>query len=182
MPGALPRRYNACMAVPFRRKRIRLCSENYLGEKSYFLTVRTDRRRRRFVDTRASQWIIERLRRIAAQHAFTVNAYCVMPDHVHILARGTTEGSDLLEFVSEFKRRTGEAWLRRFGTRLWQGRYYDHILRPRENASAVCWYIWLNPVRRGICSDPREYPFSGSFTGLWPPKETRAVRWVPPWK
>jgi len=179
---ALQSRYNGRMTAPFRRKRIRLVSENYLGKKSYFVTMCVDRRRRDFEDTRAARWIIERLRRIVAQHAFTVDAYCVMPDHVHVLARGTRDGSDLLELVSDFKRRAAETWLARFGTRLWQGRYYDHILRPRENAIAVCWYIWLNPVRKGICADPREYPFCGSFTGLWPPKETPALRWDPPWK
>ena len=32
--------------------------------------------------------------------------YCFMPDHLHILAEGRDQGSDLKKFISVFKQRT----------------------------------------------------------------------------
>src|SRR6266704_5083306 len=31
----------------------------------------------------------------------------------------------------------------------------------------VAWYIWMNPVRKGLCAHAQDYPFSGSFTMDW---------------
>jgi hypothetical protein len=66
---------------------------------------------------------------------------------------------------------------------VWQHRPYDHILRPDESREAVAYYIWMNPVRKGLCTRPEEWPFSGSLTVDWkrlltPPENL----WVPPWK
>src|ERR1700676_792204 len=41
----------------------------------------------------------------------------------------------------------------------------------RRICDSIAWYIWLNPVRKGIVSDAREHPFSGSFTVGWPMSE-----------
>jgi REP element-mobilizing transposase RayT len=74
-----------------------------------------------------------------------------MPDHVHALVAGTSSTSDLLELVKDFKQRAGYKFQRTTGQKLWQFNYYDHILRRTDRAEAVAWYIWLNPVRKGIC-------------------------------
>jgi hypothetical protein len=60
-------------------------------------------------------------------------------------------------------------------------RYYDHILRPNEVIEDVACYIWWNPVRKGLCEDPRLYPLSGSQTIDWMKKSPR-TNWTPPWK
>jgi REP element-mobilizing transposase RayT len=127
-------------------------------------------------------WLLRRLRHLATAHGVAVEAYCAMPDHLHLLARGTHTACDMIAFVSEFKRVTAEAWLRRFGGRLWQRHYYDHIIRSGENPDAVCWYIWLNPVRKNLCADPMACPHIGSFTGRWPPRNNQFLNWFPPWK
>ena len=48
----------------------------------------------------------------------------------------------------------------------------------------MAWYIWLNPVRKGYCKQPQEYPYSGSFTeagkslfAAWP-----RGNWSPAWR
>jgi len=42
----------------------------------------------------------------------------------------------------------------------------------------------LNPVRKGLCSTPGDYPFLGSFTELGARllKGSAAAEWTPPWK
>jgi len=106
-----------------------------------------------------------------------------MPDHLHVLAEALTATAELVKFVSGFKQETGFAYQKRANRRLWQPRYYDRILREAEESEGVAWYIWLNPVRQGICVAPQEYALSGSFTILdWRERCAPAESWLPPWK
>jgi putative transposase len=109
-----------------------------------------------------------------------VDAYCVMPDHLHFLTLGRSPTSDLLNFAKNFKQKTAYAYLQIPQARLWQKNYYDHILRSNEESKQVAAYIWMNPVRAGICKNFQGYPFSGSFARPWKNSETVAV-WSPPW-
>jgi hypothetical protein len=65
---------------------------------------------------------------------------------------------------------------------LWQKKFYDHILRETDNFYAVAGYIWMNPVRAGLCNAPQEYPYSGSFVADWKKGFLPAAQWVPCWK
>lgn len=168
----------------FRRKSIRLGAESYLGYGTYFLTMCFEGRESFGADKQTAQWLIEVLREQAAKESFLVHAYCVMPDHMHVLAEGADERCDLRAFVSSFKQQTGYVFQKGKGKRLWQSKYYDHILRKGGDAEGVAWYIWENPVRKGICGVAGEYPYLGAMTreGQKMLGRIAAVKWVPPWK
>ena len=170
--------------TPFRRKNIRLPAENYLGRRMYFLTLCFESRKPFGKNPRIASWLIERLRAHAAGYGFFVHAYCVMPDHMHAFVCAASEASDLMAFVEEYKQQTSFAFARRTRRKLWQFKYYDRILRDSDSAEAVAWYVWLNPVRKGLCRTPLEYLFVGSFTevGARILKGTEAPAWKPPWK
>jgi hypothetical protein len=59
----------------------------------------------------------------------------------------------------------------------------DEPLRS-DAIDRVAWYIWMNPVRAGLCGSPGDYPFLGSFTemGARLLKGLPASEWVPPWE
>jgi len=168
----------------FKRKNIRLPTSRYLGRGLYFLTLCFASRRPFGVNPRLVAWIIARLRERAETCEFLVHAHCVMPDHIHLLAAAANDESNLVKFVESFKQETGVEFARRTHRRLWQSKYYDRILRACDSADSVAWYIWLNPVRQGLCHRPMEYPFLGSFTELGTKllKNAAAPDWVPPWK
>jgi REP-associated tyrosine transposase len=173
------------MAVNFRRKDIRLAADAYKGRRLYFLTLCFHKRKPFASNPRTARWLIGKLREHAPKTGFAVHAYCVMPDHVHILALGMGEASDLRVFVGEFKQRTGFVFTSKTSRELWQLKYYDHIVRTEDAARSVAAYIWMNPVRKGLCAKPQDYAFSGSFTELG----TQMLRasggpepWTPPWK
>ena len=172
----------AAKATQFRRKNIRLASQDYIGRRWYFVTACCDERRRLFARSAVAQWIVTKLRDAAAEHSFRVHAYCVMPDHLHLLVEGHRDTSNLLDFVGSFKHSTAQTWRRRFRSRLWQQKFYDHILRSKDSPDSVAWYIWMNPVRRGLCAHPEEHPHSGSFTLDWKRKRPSGDVWTPPWK
>ena len=171
------------MAITFRRKNIRLPRSSYIGPQWYFLTTCTLDRSPRFQDGKLVAEALGFLVEEARTHGFDIPAYCFMPDHLHLLTNGTHPAADCLKFVKTFKQRSSFAFKQRSQKRLWQDRPYDHILRPDESWEAVAFYIWMNPVRKGLCERPEDWPFSGSLTVDWkrfltPPEKL----WVPQWK
>jgi putative transposase len=168
----------------FKHKNIRLSPGRYRGRAMYFVTLCFDNRRRFGANSRLASWLIASLRKHASLCAFFIHAYCVMPDHMHLLAVGASDESNLIKFVESFKQETAFDFGRRTHRRLWQFKYYDRVLRQSDGADRVAWYIWLNPVRKGLCHTPFEYPFLGSFTVLGAQllKGTAARQWTPPWK
>ena len=85
-----------------------------------------------------------------------------MPDHLHVLAYGSSLTADLPTFINHFKKVTGFTYKQRTGRRLWQPGYYDRILRDDEGTESVARYIFENPIRAGITKTIGEYRFAGS--------------------
>ncbi|MGH9736466.1 MAG: REP-associated tyrosine transposase [Candidatus Acidiferrales bacterium] len=168
----------------FKRKNIRLPADRYRGRGLFFITLCFHHRRRFGQNPRIATRLIARLREWSRLCDFLVHAYCVMPDHIHFLTAGTKDTSNLTKFVEGFKQETAIDFARRARSELWQFKYYDHVLRLTDSADGVAWYIWLNPVRKGLCHKPAEYPFAGSFSTVGERMLGSATTtdWVPPWK
>ena len=135
---------------------------DYVGCQRYFLTFCTIQRQTTFLDTSIGSAVVVIFRQDARQRQFAILAYCVMPDHAHLLVEGTAPTSDLRRFVKRAKQRTGQMHRRLAGRPLWQEGYYDRVLRADEQSIAVARYIIANPVRAGLVSSPEEYPLLGS--------------------
>ena len=92
-----------------------------------------------------------------------VYAYCIMPDHVHLLI-SASEKKDIIGFVREIKSSaTRMAWKYNHRGSIWQTSFYDHFLRKDEDLRQVVNYIIQNPVRKGIVTEWKSYPFCGSL-------------------
>jgi putative transposase len=167
--------------MTFHHKSIRLAHENYVGKGWFFVTMCCLKRRKVFGKARVCDWFLGILRRDAATHLFAVHAYCLMPDHVHLLLEGLQPNSDLLQFVGAIKTKSTRPFEKKTGSPLWQKKFYDHILRQNDSPDGAAWYIWMNPVRAGLCRRPEEYPFVGSFTGSWAKTRKPFVEWLPSW-
>lgn len=142
----------------------RLRSFDYIGLHRYFLTICTYNRTRVFVEDRSVALVTAQLTRTAAAQRFSLIAYCLMPDHIHLLAAGTHEGSDFKQFTRIFKQQSAFHWKRSTGRILWQRSYFDRVLRRDEDTMAVARYIIENPVRAGLVARPGEYSYAGSMT------------------
>lgn len=146
----------------------RLKDFDYLGGYRYFVTVCTDNRKSIFGnDNMLVKEMVEMLAESGGKHGFTIWAYCFMPDHLHFLAEGRYEHSDLKKFIRDYKQRTGYRFLRQKttgdGNKLWQPGYYEHVLRETEDTEDVLRYILNNPVRKGLVAHYLEYGYSGSL-------------------
>ena len=137
---------------------------DYLGLHQYFLTFCTHERRKRFTNDEHVAVARTQISRAALEHRFAVNAYCYMPDHVHLLVEGRADDSDCLAFISKAKPFSGFHYKAAFGDRLWQRYGFEHTLRNDEAALGVARYIVENPVRAGLVDQPGGYRYSGSDT------------------
>ena len=142
-------------------QRHRLPRQEYLGKRRYFLTFCTKHRRPLFIDTALVAVVECELLRTAERLDFAVSAYCFMPDHVHLLAIGTTDISNLLLFARVAKQKSGFA-ARQIGLALWQPSWFDRILREDDDDMATIAYIVNNPVRAGLVASVAEWHAWGS--------------------
>jgi REP element-mobilizing transposase RayT len=146
------------------RKRIRLPGKAYadLG-RVFSITIGTSPRRAIFRDLEFGLECVNLLRELRDNAGLRVYAYCLMPDHVHLLIAVPANGS-LSAVVGSWKSRCYQV-RRKSGDhrRFWQRSFFDHGLRDNQDIVDVAMYVVGNPVRAGIAKDFREYPLSGSF-------------------
>lgn len=78
--------------------------------------------------------------------------------------RITCRMRDLSMFMKDLKQRFSQWYNRRHGRRgtLWEERYRALLVEGTDHALlTIASYIDLNPVRAGICDDPKDYRFCG---------------------
>jgi REP element-mobilizing transposase RayT len=82
-----------------------------------------------------------------------VRLVVLMPDHVHMLMSFSREVS-MAKSVSSWKRFVA----RDLGVE-WQDGFFDHRIRDVASLQEKESYIAMNPVRKGLCSTPEDWPY-----------------------
>ncbi|MCK5655461.1 MAG: transposase [Candidatus Aureabacteria bacterium] len=97
-------------------------------------------------------------------HRFKVDilAYCLMPNHIHLIATPHKDGS-LAQAIGETHRNYTRFINFRENWRgyLWQGRFLSYVLDERYLLTATR-YILLNPVKAKIVKKPWDYKWSST--------------------
>jgi len=107
------------------------------------------------------------LNHVLHDHMRKMDLVCavVMPDHVHMLYYPWEDEAGnrytKTEIVGDVKRASAHSVNRLLGRRgaLWQDESFDHVLRNQESAEEKAHYIIDNPVRKGLCQEPDDYPY-----------------------
>lgn len=100
--------------------------------------------------------------------SYSLHAWVVMPNHVHLLVTPHTDVSKFLRKLKGASARQANQWLGRTGT-FWQDESYDHLVRNPSEFDRIENYIVENPVRAGLVHFAEEYPWSSaSKSGLKP--------------
>ena len=160
----------------------RVKSFSYCGLHRYLITLSTSYRARHFANAGHARALSSQIPPFFAARSFEVLAYCLMPDHLHLVLEGTSDAADLREAVRAWKQRTGYDWKQRTGARLWQPGYHDRVLREGDDARLVVRYVLHNPVRAGLVRTANEYPWSGSLRYTLAELQEYAGSWTPEWK
>ncbi|MBI2482715.1 transposase [Candidatus Uhrbacteria bacterium] len=151
-----------------RRKHIRLSPDRYADPASVVSVIVAVRDRNPIFGNAAFSCACHRaLCGYFEQRHITVFAWVLMPDHAHFCLSPHVDHS-VMQVISDIKQSTTRiAWSHGIQGQIWQRSFYDHFLRLDEDIEAVCRYIWMNPVRKGICAAPELYPYSGSTVFDW---------------
>ena len=143
---------------------------SYLGRSCYSITTCTAQRRQVFRDPSLVELVLSYLRETATRERFAVLAYCFMPDHLHVVVVGLTASADLRRFMTLVKQRAGFVVAKRYGIKLWQEGYHDHVLRRDRSLARLVQYVLENPIRAGLAETVESYPFSG-----WDPEKIASI-------
>jgi len=128
----------------------------------HHVVQRGNRRQKTFFSDEDYEEYINLLCRHAKKFNTAILEYCLMPNHVHLIAvpekkdsLAKTVGLTHLKYTRMINFR--EKW-RGY---LWQGRFSSYVLDERYLLAAVK-YILLNPVRAKIVKDPWDYKWSSA--------------------
>jgi len=92
---------------------------------------------------------------------FSLLAYCVMPDHYHLLLRMISDYS-LAKFMNNIEGSYSHYYnlLNMRKGPLWQSRFRASIIEDNETLLHVHRYIHLNPTTAGLVDKPIKWPWS----------------------
>lgn len=140
---------------------------------SYFFTVVTQERRPIFDSAETVALFEAGLKHVKARHPFEIDAFVILPDHLHTiwtLPEGDADFSTRWRLIKEaFTKpfvRSREPMQRNASRRakneqsIWQRRFWEHVIRDEADYAAHVDYIHYNPVRHGFAKAARDWPYS----------------------
>lgn len=114
-----------------------------------------------FADDADRRFLLALLEEGAHKFEVAVHAYVLMDNHFHLLLTpGTQEG------LPQMMQAVGRRYVRYFNDRhqrsgtLWEGRYKSTLIQSERYLLACMAYIDLNPVRAGMVTQARDFPWS----------------------
>ena len=128
----------------------------------HHVTQRGNRREPVFFEPGDRAWYLHLLAHYADLHGLEIWAYCLMTNHVHLVAVPSTEAS-LGQSLRDAHGAYSSYLNRRINVtgHLWQGRFYSTVLEGPHMWSAVR-YVERNPVRAAIVQRAEEYAWSSA--------------------
>ncbi len=140
---------------------------------TYFFTLVTYRRRQILTDDSCRQWLREAIELTRRTRPFVIDAWVLLPDHLHCLwtlPEGNADYTTRWRVIkTEFSKRATSyhkpEWLthskkKRRESTLWQRRFWEHTIRDEHDYANHVDYIHYNPVKHGWVKHPRYWPFS----------------------
>jgi putative DNA methylase len=98
---------------------------------------------------------------------YTLHAFVVMPNHVHILLTAAVPLPRLTKSLKGITARRANAMLALSGKPFWQEESYDHVVRNEHEFQKIRRYIEENPVRAGLVKRASDYRWSSADWATW---------------
>ena len=92
---------------------------------------------------------------------FNIIAWAVLPDHFHLIV--DPKKNDLSSLMKRIKLSFSWYYRKRVGLvkgRVWQNKFWDHIIRNQEDLNKHIDYIDINPVKHGFIANAVEWKYS----------------------
>ncbi len=124
-----------------------------------FITIVTYNRNRIIIEN------IELLRNailsIQDKSQFEIIAYVYLDNHIHLLI--DSKENDIVKIIQSIKMSFGTQYRiknKMNSGRVWQNRYWDHIIRDQNDMNNHIDYVHYNPVKHGLVKKPFDWKFS----------------------
>jgi len=134
----------------------------------HHVTQRGNRREDVFFTDEDRQIYLRWLREYAEKHHVDILAYCLMTNHIHLIAVPSSE-EGLQQLLKPLHMRYAQRLNRAQGWKghVWQGRYFSSALDEHYLWAALR-YVERNPVRARLVRKAENYPWSsaGGHCGL----------------
>jgi putative transposase len=113
----------------------------------------------RLRDERLAQVVADALRKFDGTH-YRLLAWTIMPNHVHVLFE--VSEMPMKKILQQWKGATARAANLLLGlqTSFWQSDYWDTYMRDPDNQERTIRYIRNNPVKAGLASDWKAWPWT----------------------
>lgn len=149
---------------------------NYLRAtegSAYFFTVVTFKRQRILCLDKSRQLLREGIYKTRESHPFVIEAWVLLPDNMHCIWRLPEDDHDYSLRWGLIKReftKGSKAWLdtplpnpsrqKHREVTIWQRRFWEHMIRYDQDFKNHFDYIHYNPVKHGLVTAPKEWPYS----------------------
>jgi len=134
--------------------------EAFVWLDRYLDTIRTGPQYLRMESV--AQTVADALRRGVDIRHYDLHAWCIMPNHVHVLLTPCIAASRLLQLLKGVTAREANKLLGRTGEPFWQAESYDHWVRNETEFDRIAAYIENNPVKAGLVTRASEYHWSSA--------------------
>ena len=93
---------------------------------------------------------------------FSLYAFVVMPNHVHLLMKPKIELRRIMNGVKGSTAHAANTILCRAGKPFWQDESFDHWVRTEKEFGNILRYIEWNPVSAGLVARPEQWLWSSA--------------------
>lgn len=142
----------------------------YLPGGTYFFTVNLLQRGDNDLLTRHIDTLRRVVKSVKLRHPFHIHGWVVLPDHLHCvieLPPGDADFSTRWRLMKmgfskslAITERRSQVRLNRGERGIWQRRFWEHLIRDEADYRAHMDYVHINPVKHGLVSNVRDWPFS----------------------
>lgn len=147
---------------------------NYTKGGCYFFTVVTDKRAKILCSDLARNCLRQAVTECQTRWPFQGLAWVLLEDHIHTVWT-LPEGDDRYSLPwSWLKKEFSKSYLAAGGTEqtrsvskqqrkergIWQRRFWEHTLQNETDVEKHIDYIHYNPVKHGLVTCPKDYPYS----------------------
>lgn len=139
---------------------------------TYFFTVNTYRRQTVLTERPFYEALKQSLRQVKNLHPFTIDAFVLLPDHLHCLWSLPEGDTDYALRWSLIKRQVSQQTRERLAAPLtksrrkrrelglWQRRFWEHQIRDERDFAKHVDYVHWNPVKHGYVKRVSDWPYS----------------------
>ena len=127
---------------------------------TYFFTLVAHDRRPVLTSENLRAALRAAIQMVRGEHPFHVEAWVMLPDHLHCIWRLPDDDADYSMRWAKIKLLTRHHLGLSAGEKLWQPRYWEHCIRDEDDFARHVDYIHWNPVKHGLVRCAADWPHS----------------------